>query len=83
MRILWIFIIVHFCTIEIFFCFKKKLFLHNNISQLFDKKDPAIFLILRSMVIGFSHIQKEMNSLYFSMLKYTQRFESQVEIVED
>lgn len=35
------------------------------------------------MVIGISHIQKEMNSLYFSMLKYTQRFESQVEIVED
>lgn len=83
MRILWIFIIVHFCTIEIFFCFKKKLFLHKNISQLFDKKDPAIFLILRSMVIGFSHIKKEMNSLYFSMLKYTQKFESQVEIVED
>lgn len=35
------------------------------------------------MVIGFSHIQKEMNSLYFSMLKYTQSFESQIEIVED
>lgn len=42
--ILWIFlifIIVQFCTVEFFFSLKKKLLIHNSISELFDKKNPA------------------------------------------
>lgn len=63
--ILWIFfifIIVQFCTLEFFFSFKKN-YLSTTASQNCLIRKIQLVKIVRSMVIGFSHIQIEMNSL--------------------